>query len=155
MIKVKQVSKVFYISVVVALLFIAWGVIPESVLPTWNLSNITSNVQGFLTDKFGWFYLLSATGFVIFAIFLVFSKFGKLKLGKPDDVPEYPYITWFAMLFSAGMGIGLVFWGAAEPISHFHTPPVIGQEPATEEAAQSAMKYSFFHWGLHPWAFTL
>ncbi|MFZ0371081.1 MAG: BCCT family transporter [Halobacillus sp.] len=149
----KQVSKVFYISVVVALLFIAWGVIPEEVLPTWNLSNITSNIQGFLTDKFGWFYLLSATGFLIFAIYLVFSKFGKLKLGKPDDEPEYPYITWFAMLFSAGMGIGLVFWGAAEPLSHFHTPPVIGQEPATEEAAQSAMKYSFFHWGLHPWAF--
>ncbi|MBN9652696.1 BCCT family transporter [Halobacillus sp. GSS1] len=147
-----QVTKVFYISVVVAFLFIGWGVIPEDVLPTWNLKNVTSNIQGFLTEKFGWFYLLSATGFLIFAIFLVFSKYGKLKLGKPDDEPEYPYITWFAMLFSAGMGIGLVFWGAAEPLSHFHTPPIPGQEPMSEEAAQSAMKYTFFHWGLHPWA---
>ncbi|MBN8234293.1 BCCT family transporter [Halobacillus kuroshimensis] len=147
-----QVTKVFYISVVAAILFIGWGVIPESTLPTWNLSNVTSTIQGFLTDKFGWFYLLSATGFLIFAIFLVFSKFGKLKLGKPDDEPEYPYITWFAMLFSAGMGIGLVFWGAAEPLSHFHTPPLPGQDPMSEEAAQAAMKYAFFHWGLHPWA---
>ncbi|MYL70813.1 BCCT family transporter [Halobacillus litoralis] len=148
-----QVTKVFYISVVVAFLFIGWGVIPESVLPTWNLQNVTSNIQGFLTEKFGWFYLLSATGFLIFVIFLVFSKYGNLKLGKPDDEPEYPYITWFAMLFSAGMGIGLVFWGSAEPLSHFHTPPIPGQEPMSEEAAQSAMKYTFFHWGLHPWAF--
>ncbi|WLR47091.1 BCCT family transporter [Halobacillus litoralis] len=148
----KQVTKVFYISVVVAFLFIGWGIIPEATLPTWNLKNVTSNIQGFLTEKFGWFYLLSATGFLIFAIFLVFSKYGKLKLGKPDDEPEYPYITWFAMLFSAGMGIGLVFWGAAEPLSHFHTPPIVGQESMSEEAAQSAMKYTFFHWGFHPWA---
>ncbi|MBX0356599.1 BCCT family transporter [Halobacillus sp. Nhm2S1] len=149
----KQVSKVFYISVVIAFLFIGWGIIPEATLPTWNLQNVTSNIQGFLTEKFGWFYLLSATGFLIFAIFLVFSKYGKLKLGKPDDEPEYPYITWFAMLFSAGMGIGLVFWGSAEPLFHFHTPPIPGQEPMSEQAAQSAMKYTFFHWGFHPWAF--
>ena len=147
-----QVTKVFYISVVAAALFIIWGVIPKEVLGSGNLSNVTTVIQGFLTDKFGWFYLLSATGFLIFAIYLVFSKYGKLKLGKPDDQPEYPYITWFAMLFSAGMGIGLVFWGAAEPLSHFHTPPIPGMEPVSEEAAQSAMKYSFFHWGFHPWA---
>ncbi|WP_028782625.1 glycine betaine uptake BCCT transporter [Thalassobacillus devorans] len=146
----KQVTKVFYISVVIAFLFIGWGIIPESTLPTWNLNNITTNIQGFLTNKFGWFYLLSATGFLVFAIFLIFSRYGKIKLGKPDDEPEYPYITWFAMLFSAGMGIGLVFWGAAEPLSHFHTPPTA--EPGTQQAAKEAMRYSFFHWGLHPWA---
>ncbi|UOQ43185.1 BCCT family transporter [Halobacillus salinarum] len=148
----QQVTRVFYISVVVAFLFIIWGIIPKDVLPTWNLSNVTTNIQGFLTDKFGWFYLLSATGFLVFAIYLIFSKYGKLKLGKPDDEPDYPYITWFAMLFSAGMGIGLVFWGAAEPLSHFHEPPIASQEPMSEAAAQSAMKYSFFHWGFHPWA---
>lgn len=147
-----QVTRVFYISVVAAFLFIIWGILPEDLIGSANLSNVTSQIQGFLTEKFGWFYLLSATGFLIFAIFLVFSKYGKLKLGKPDDEPEYPYITWFAMLFSAGMGIGLVFWGAAEPLSHFHTPPIPGMDPTSEEAAQSAMKYSFFHWGLHPWA---
>ncbi len=148
----QQVTKVFYISVVVATLFIIWGIIPKETLPYWNLQHITTQVQGFLTDKFGWFYLLSATGFLVFAIYLIFSKYGKLKLGKPEDEPEYPYITWFAMLFSAGMGIGLVFWGAAEPLSHFHSPPIASQEPMSEAAAQSAMKYSFFHWGFHPWA---
>ncbi|TGB05064.1 glycine betaine uptake BCCT transporter [Halobacillus salinus] len=147
-----QVTRVFYISVVVAFLFIIWGVLPQDLVGSANLSNVTSQIQGFLTEKFGWFYLLSATGFLIFAIYLIFSKYGKLKLGKPDDEPEYPYITWFAMLFSAGMGIGLVFWGAAEPLSHFHTPPIPGMEPTSEEAAQASMKYSFFHWGLHPWA---
>ncbi|UOQ93031.1 BCCT family transporter [Halobacillus shinanisalinarum] len=147
----KQVSKVFYISLVAAILFIIWGVIPEDILGTASLTNVTSTIQGFITEKFGWFYLLSATGFLIFAIYLIFSKYGKLKLGKPDDEPEYPYITWFAMLFSAGMGIGLVFWGAAEPLSHFHNTPIIGQEPMSQSAARDAMKYSFFHWGLHPW----
>ncbi|MFG6116823.1 BCCT family transporter [Halobacillus sp. MO56] len=146
----KQITKVFYISVVIAFLFIGWGIIPESTLGTWSLSNVTTNIQSFITDKFGWFYLLSATGFLAFAIFLIFSRYGKIKLGKPDDEPEYPYITWFAMLFSAGMGIGLVFWGAAEPLSHFHTPPTA--EPGTQQAAREAMRYSFFHWGLHPWA---
>ncbi|MFC7321416.1 glycine betaine uptake BCCT transporter [Halobacillus campisalis] len=142
----QQVSKVFYISLVVAVLFIAWGAWPNS-----NISEVTTNIQGFITDKFGWFYLLSATGFLIFAIYLVFSKYGKLKLGKEDDEPEYPYITWFAMLFSAGMGIGLVFWGAGEPISHFNAPPGLDTEAQSQTAAQEAMKYSFFHWGLHPW----
>ncbi|WP_173916611.1 BCCT family transporter [Halobacillus sp. Marseille-Q1614] len=148
----QNVTKVFYISVAVAVLFIIWGVLPESIVQGGNLADVTASVQGFLTDKFGWFYLLSATGFLIFAIYLTFSKYGKLKLGKPDDEPEYPYITWFAMLFSAGMGIGLVFWGAGEPISHFHAPPGVETEPTSEAAAREAMKYSFFHWGFHPWA---
>lgn len=151
MFDMQQVSKVFYISVVVAVLFIIWGVLPDSLLQSANLSTVTTNVQGFITDKFGWFYLLSATGFLIFAIYLIFSKYGKLKLGKEEDEPEYPYITWFAMLFSAGMGIGLVFWGAGEPLSHFHAPPGVETEPQSQEAAREAMKYSFFHWGFHPW----
>lgn len=106
----KKVTKVFYISLLIALLFIVWGIVPSSILPTWNLNNITTNIQGFIVDKFGWFYLLSATSFLIFAIFLVVSKYGNIKLGKEADKPEYNYLTWFGMLFSAGMGIGLVFW---------------------------------------------
>jgi glycine betaine transporter len=145
-----KVTRVFYISAIVAILFIIWGVIPDSVLPAGNLDNVTSIIQGFLVDKFGWFYLLSATAFLVFAIYLIFSKYGNIKLGKPNDKPEYAYITWFAMLFSAGMGIGLVFWGAAEPLSHFSGPPFGDSE--TGEAAKAAMQYSFFHWGLHPWA---
>lgn len=142
--------KVFLISIVIVLLFIIWGIIPESILPNGNLEHVTSMIQGFIVNRFGWFYLISATGFLIFAIYLIFSKYGKIKLGKPDDKPDFSYISWFSMLFSAGMGIGLVFWGAAEPLSHFNNPPY--GEPGTSEAAKTALQYSFFHWGLHPWA---
>jgi len=145
-----KITKVFWISLVIAVLFVIWGVIPSSVLPHANLNNVTSIIQGFFVDKFGWFYLLSATALLVFAIYLIFSKYGKIKLGKPNDKPEFAYITWFAMLFSAGMGIGLVFWGAAEPLSHLGTPPF--GEANTPEAAKNALQYSFFHWGLHPWA---
>ncbi|MDC3412777.1 BCCT family transporter [Aquibacillus sp. 3ASR75-11] len=146
----KNVTKVFYISVVISILFIIWGIIPKETLPNANMSIITNSIQEFIVEKFGWFYLLSATGFLVFALFLIFSKYGNIKLGKPDDQPDYSYITWFAMLFSAGMGIGLVFWGAAEPLSHFHNPPF--GEAETDNAARVALRYSFFHWGLHPWA---
>ena len=146
----KKASKVFYVSVTIVLLFILWGLIPESFLPNGNLDNITSIIQTFIVNHFGWFYLISATVFLVFSLYLIFSKYGKIKLGKPDDKPDFSYITWFAMLFSAGMGIGLVFWGAAEPLSHFNTPPY--GEAETSEAAKTALQYSFFHWGLHPWA---
>ncbi|GAB3800057.1 glycine betaine transporter OpuD [Virgibacillus kimchii] len=146
----KKVTTVFYISAIIAFLFILWGIIPETVLPNANLDNVTTIIQSFLVNQFGWFYLLSASIFLGFAIYLIFSKYGKIKLGKPNDKPEYSYLTWFAMLFSAGMGIGLVFWGAAEPLSHFHSPPY--GESGTNEAAKTAMQYSFFHWGFHPWA---
>ncbi|WP_099157943.1 glycine betaine uptake BCCT transporter [Virgibacillus ndiopensis] len=146
----EKVTRVFYISAIVAILFIIWGVIPKDVLPNGNLDDVTSTIQTFLVDKFGWFYLLSTTAFLIFAIYLIFSKYGNIKLGKPGDKPEYSYLSWFAMLFSAGMGIGLVFWGAAEPLSHFHNPPF--GEAGTNDTAKVAMRYSFFHWGLHPWA---
>lgn len=146
----KKVTRVFYISAAVALLFIIWGIIPKEVWPNGNLNNVTSIIQGFIVEKFGWFYLLSATAFLVFAIYLIFSKYGNIKLGKPGDKPEYSYLTWFAMLFSAGMGIGLVFWGAAEPLSHYYTPPY--GDPTSNDAAKTAMRYSFFHWGLHPWA---
>ncbi|MEW9677471.1 BCCT family transporter [Lentibacillus sp. L22] len=146
----KKVTRVFYISAVIAIIFIVWGIVPKGVLPHANLDNVTTSIQTFFVDKFGWFYLLSMTAFVIFSLYLIFSKYGRIKLGKPGDKPEYSYITWFAMLFSAGMGIGLVFWGAAEPISHFNEPPY--GDGQTAGAAKTAMQYSFFHWGLHPWA---
>ncbi|MFZ3579627.1 glycine betaine uptake BCCT transporter [Virgibacillus sp. DJP39] len=141
----KKVTRVFWISSIIAILFIIWGIWEDS-----NMQSVTSKIQEYIVNQFGWFYLFSATGFLIFALYLVFSKYGNIKLGKPGDKPEYSYITWFAMLFSAGMGIGLVFWGAAEPLSHFHTPPY--GEAGSVEAAKAAMQYSFFHWGLHPWA---
>jgi glycine betaine transporter len=147
---VKKVKPVFYVALIVSILFIIWGIIPESILPEGNLRNVTSIIQQFIIEKFGWFYLLSATGFLVFALALIFTKYGNIKLGKDTDEPEFNRVTWFGMLFSAGMGIGLVFWGVAEPLSHYYSPRVgMGQ---TTEAARDAIRYSFFHWGLHPWA---
>ncbi|WP_208590196.1 glycine betaine uptake BCCT transporter [Gracilibacillus suaedae] len=146
----KKVTRVFYISLAISLLFIIWGIIPKDVLPEWNLDHVTSLIQGFLVTRFGWFYLLVTTAFVIFAIFLIVSKYGNIVLGKDGDKPEYNYLTWFGMLFSAGMGIGLVFWGAAEPVWHLHDPPYPTDTEAA--AARVAMQHSFFHWGFHPWA---
>ncbi|MED4127438.1 MULTISPECIES: glycine betaine uptake BCCT transporter [Shouchella] len=141
----KQTTSVFYISVIVALAFIFWGVVfPE------NMLSVTESIQGFISTELGWFYLLSATFYVAVGIYLIVSPFGSIRLGKPDEKPEYTYLTWFAFLFTAGMGIGLVFWGSAEPLSHYFTPA--SADPATQQAAAEAMRYSIFHWGIHPWA---
>ncbi|MEC2072940.1 glycine betaine uptake BCCT transporter [Alkalihalophilus marmarensis] len=141
----KKLTPVFIISVAIAFAFIVWGVFaPE------NLEAVTSSTQGFITNELGWFYLLAATGFLIFSLYLIFSPYGKIKLGKPDEKPEYNYLTWFSFLFTAGMGIGLVFWGVSEPMYHFFEPP--SADPASNAAAGEAMRYSIFHWGLHPWA---
>ncbi|NYT36740.1 BCCT family transporter [Allopusillimonas soli] len=98
----------------------------------------------------GWFYLLAVGGFVIFLLFLAISPLGKVRLGPDDAVPDYSYSTWVAMLFSAGMGIGIVFYGVAEPIMHFSAPP---DAPArSAQAARDALEITFFHWGVHAWA---
>ena len=104
-----------------------------------------------ITRNFGWLYLWVVLALVIFAAFLAFSRYGNLKLGGEEDEPEFSLGAWFAMLFAAGMGIGLVFWGVAEPMSHYTIAPP-GIAANTPEAANAAMRYSFFHWGVHPWA---
>ncbi|MEJ2383664.1 MAG: choline BCCT transporter BetT [Xanthomonadales bacterium] len=109
-----------------------------------------STVQTWITDTFGWFYMLSVAAFVIFCLGLAASEYGRIKLGPDDSEPDYSYRSWFAMLFSAGMGIGLMFFGVAEPITHFASPPV--GDGGTIDAAREAMKITFFHWGIHAWA---
>ncbi|WP_129657793.1 BCCT family transporter [Rothia uropygialis] len=100
---------------------------------------------------FGWYYTAIVAVFVVFALYLGFSRLGDIKLGPDDSTPDYSFTTWLAFLFAAGMGIGLVFYGASEPISHFITPPPeVGGSP--EQLAQQSMSRSFLHWGLHPWA---
>jgi glycine betaine transporter len=138
-------GSVFYISVIVVALFVLWGfILPES------LAEKAGTALAFITSSFGWFYLFSTFLFLVFALYLAFGPFGHIKLGQDDDEPDYSYFTWFAMLFSAGMGIGLVFWGVSEPMYHFLTPPE-GATGGTPEAARLALRYSFFHWGLQPW----
>jgi glycine betaine transporter len=140
----KKLTSVFIASVSLTIIFILWGAFAPD-----NLEVVSGKAQGFLQEHFGWFYLMSASAILLFTIYLAFSKYGKIKLGKDDDEPEYSRFSWFAMLFSAGMGIGLVFWGVAEPVSHFYVPPF--GDPATGESAENALRFAFFHWGLHPW----
>ncbi len=104
----------------------------------------------FFIANFGWAYMTCVAGFVVFCLGMAFSHFGKIRLGKDDEKPEFSLMAWFAMLFAAGMGIGLVFWGVAEPIYHFAGPPFA--EPKTQAAAAEALRTAVFHWGLHPWA---
>ncbi|WP_305926869.1 glycine betaine transporter OpuD [Bacillus mycoides] len=145
----RKLTKTFIVSLTLCIAFTLWGIIPESIIGKGSLGNVTTVIQAALVSKFGWFYIISVSIFLGIAIFLIVSKYGSIRLGKDDDEPDYSYMTWFAMLFSAGMGIGLVFWGVAEPMNHLYTPPF--GESATEESARLALRFSFFHWGLHPW----
>jgi choline/glycine/proline betaine transport protein len=115
-----------------------------------TLGNVFNAVQAWIMDRLGWFYLLSVAIFLFFVLYLAISRHGEIKLGPNHSEPDFSYRSWFAMLFSAGMGIGLVFFGVAEPVMHFSTPPV--GEGGTVEAARMAMRITFFHWGVHAWA---
>lgn len=141
----KKDNSVFLISLLVAIGFSLWGIVSPK-----SFGTVADGAFSFLTEKFGWFYLMAMFFFVVFVFLLAFSKYGKIRLGDDDSRPEYSYISWFAMLFSAGMGIGLVFWGVAEPLNHFVNPQ--GVEAGTQAAANFSMMTSFVHWGIHPWA---
>lgn len=136
---------VFFISAVLILGFVLFGALfPE------QAGGVFDTVQARIVHDFGWFYILAVALFLIFTIFLMLSRYGDVKLGPDESEPDYSYLSWFAMLFSAGMGIGLLFFGVAEPIQHYSKPPV--GEGSTIEAAREAMVLTFFHWGLHAWA---
>ncbi|MGG1686051.1 BCCT family transporter [Pseudalkalibacillus sp. NRS-1564] len=141
-------NPVFWVSGIVVLLLVIWGaVVPKS------FASVASSVYSFTTNAFGWFYLIAVIFFVVFCFYLAISKYGKIRLGPDDEKPQYPFFTWIGMLFSAGFGVGLVFWGVAEPMTHFANPPAgFGVEGETEQAAKLAMRYSFFHWGIHQWS---
>ena len=145
--QVQQFGAVFWVTVAISALFVLWGV-----LFTENFAGATATVVGWITEGLGWLYMLITTFFLAFVIYLAFSRYGKIKLGKPDEEPEFRYFPWFAMLFQAGMGIGLVFWGVAEPVTHYNTPPLGLAEARTPAAAELAVQTAFFHWCLHPWA---
>lgn len=142
----KKVSSVFWIAVALVILAVGYGTFAPN-----SFEQVTSSMTAFITSSFGWYYLLIVTVIVIFCLAMIVSPLGKMRLGKPEDRPEFSTISWFAMLFSAGMGIGLVFWGAAEPLSHYAIDPAT-EEPGTREAFIESMRYTFFHWGIHAWA---
>ncbi len=137
---------VFLVSLVIVL-----GVVVGGVLDPAGLDALSTWMHERIIRHFGWGYLLAAFLFLVFSLYLAFSKYGNIKLGEDHERPQYSSFGWFSMLFAAGMGIGLVFWGVAEPMSHYLNPPEHIAE-RSGEAATFAMRYSFFHWGLHPWA---
>lgn len=112
--------------------------------------SLFKDVQSALVDNGSWFYVLTVAIILLAVVFLGFSKYGDVRLGPDHATPDYPILTWLSMLFAAGMGIGLMFFGVAEPLMHFMSPPT--QTPNTVEAVREAMKTTFFHWGFHAWA---
>lgn len=136
---------VFYISIIVIGIFLFFGI-----FFTDATGEVFDAIQNFIVTTFGWFYILAVAFFFVFVVFLFFSPYSSFKLGPDDSEPDYSYISWFAMLFSAGMGIGLVFFGVAEPMYHYLAPPTM--DGGTIAAAKESMKITFFHWGFHAWA---
>ena len=141
----KKFSSVFTYSIIITAIVVLLG----AIFPN-QFNEIGTNITGWITEYFGWYYMVIVALMIFFCVFLIFSPIGKLKLGKPEDKPEFNTISWFAMLFSAGMGIGLVFWGAAEPISHFVSPP--SGDPQSATAYKEALRGAFMQWGFHAWA---
>ena len=136
---------VFYTSaILITALVIFASVIPETA------QSFFGDMQAWIVENVSWFYVLAVALILLSTLFMAASRYGDIKLGPDHSQPDYKSSTWFAMLFSAGMGIGLMFFGVAEPVMHFIAPPV--GDPNTVQAAREAMKLTFFHWGLHAWA---
>ena len=142
----KEFNTIFIVSLIICVIIAVWAV-------GFNAAfTVAANAMfAFFTQKFGWLYLVAMIAFVVFAIFIAAGKWGNITLGEDGEKPEYSTLTWFAMLFGCGMGVGLVFWGVAEPIS-FYVSPTAGIAPETPEAANFALKAAFMHWGVSPWA---
>jgi choline/glycine/proline betaine transport protein len=114
-------------------------------------NDLIGRVQTSVVSAFGWYYVLLVAGFVAFALWVGLGRWGDITLGQDDDVPQYRLSTWFAMLFATGMGIGMVFWGVAEPLSHYADPKP-GVTGSPEQLAQAAMSQTYLHWGISAWA---
>ncbi|MDY6822199.1 MAG: BCCT family transporter [Thermodesulfobacteriota bacterium] len=135
---------VFWPSAILAVAFIAVTLLVGDPMET-----IFAAIQGFISNNFGWFLVMVVNIYLLFMLFIAFSRFGEIRIGGRTAVPDFSRLSWFAMLFSAGMGIGILFWSVAEPVYHFMEPPY--GEASTRGAAEVAMKITFLHWGLHPW----
>ena len=138
---------VFGVAAAIAVAFVAAGALwPD------GFSENTTKALTWVTDNFGWLFVLTSAGFVLFSGYLALTRYGNIKLGPDDAEPEFSTFSWVSMMFATGMGIGLMFWGVAEPLTHFNAPPLGEGEPGSADSAEMAMQYAFFHWGFHPWA---
>ncbi|MGU3586757.1 BCCT family transporter [Rhodococcus sp. C26F] len=134
---------VFGVATAIVVTILGWGLLWEV-----SLTTTMSSILDWVVTNLGWMFVVSATGFVFFALWLALSRYGRIPLGQDGEKPEFKTVSWIAMMFSAGMGIGLIFWGVTEPLTHFVQPP-----PGTgNSTVGTAMATSLFHWGLHPWS---
>ncbi|WP_132994198.1 BCCT family transporter [Gordonia zhaorongruii] len=138
---------VFSITALISIAFVVWGFLDQS-----TLSTVSASAKDGVIKNLGWLFVFASTGFVIFVLWLAASKYGRIPLGADGEKPEFRTHSWIAMMFSAGMGIGLMFFGVAEPLTYYVSPPPGTADPETVEAFQTAMATTMFHWGLHPWA---
>ncbi len=123
-----------------------WGIVAPD-----NFSKAMTASQGWISVNFGWFFSLAVSVFIIFLAWVAVSRYGDIPLGQDGEKPEFSYVSWIAMLFSCGIGIGFIFWGVAEPLYHYMSPPYLATG-ATPAAAPVAMQISLLHWGIHGWA---
>ncbi|MFF4884614.1 BCCT family transporter [Streptomyces nigra] len=138
---------VFGVTAAITLAFVIWGA-----TGTDSLESASSTLLDGLIHNGGWAFMLAASAFVVFALWLAISRYGRIHLGAEGEEPEFKTVSWVAMMFSAGMGIGLMFYGVSEPLAHYTTPPP-GTDPANSgERMETAMATTLFHWTLHPWA---
>ena len=140
-------NPVFLISSITVLVLVVLG----AIVPV-KFEGVASVLYNFTQINFGWLYLLTVFILIVFLFSLAISKYGAIKLGGDNTEPDYPFFTWIGMLFSAGFGVGLVFWGVAEPMSHYFDSPMRDVADSSAESARLAMGYSFFHWGISQWA---
>ncbi|KZY44220.1 hypothetical protein A3731_10630 [Roseovarius sp. HI0049] len=136
---------VFYISAAIMVAFVGAGA-----LFTGTMGDVAGMIQSAIVSRFGWLYILVVGAFPAFAIYLMCSRFGNVRLGADSDRPEYSTFAWLSMLYGAGLGIGLVFYGVAEPVLHYAAPPL--GDARTPEAAEQSLLFTMYHWGFHPWA---
>lgn len=142
----KRTKTVLTVSAVIAVAMTGWGILAND-----SFAATADILMKALKEHFSWLYLYVALFFVIFCVALAVSPLGKIRLGGDNEKPEHSLLSWFAMLFGAGMGVGLVFWGISEPLSHY-IAPMAGITPGTPEAAAFSIRSCFMHWGVHPWA---
>ncbi|MEV5330435.1 BCCT family transporter [Streptomyces werraensis] len=138
---------VFGVTAALTLAFVLWGAVW-----TDSLEDASADLLGGLMHNGGWGFVLAASGFVVFALWLAASRYGRITLGAEGEEPEFRTVSWIAMMFSAGMGIGLMFWGVSEPLAHFDTPPPGTSPQDSGDRMATAMATTLFHWTLHPWA---
>ncbi len=142
----------FGVAAGLAVAFLLWGTVDST-----GMGETTGTVLGKLTSLFGWLFILVSALFLLFSAYLAVTRYGNIKLGPDDSEPEFSTFSWVSMMFATGMGIGLMFWGVAEPLTYLTAesagsiPPGRG-DPSTPDSARVAMEYTFFHWGFHPWS---